>query len=485
MTLNLVKLGSDADNKRRGMTVSSVAVTSEASVAPLPFEHEGDALSIALPTASKADQRLSIEVEYAGVPADGLVISTNKHGARTFFGDNWPNRARNWLPTIDHVSDKATVEFVVTAPAHYRVIGSGVVIEESALDHGRRLTHYRSETPMATKVMVVGIARFAVDDVGQVAGIPISSWVYPEDRDAGFSDYRKAVDIVAYFTEHIGEFPYAKLANVQSTTRYGGMENAGNIFYAENSVTGTGSNEGLIAHEVAHQWFGDSVTEGDWYHIWLSEGFATYFTQLYFEHAYGRERMNAALIAQRGAIAQYARRNPHAPVIDTTIVDLNRLLSTNSYQKGGWVLHMLRRQVGTDAFWEGIRTYYHDHRDANALTSDLQVAMESASGEKLGWFFDQWLRRPGQPVIEATWTVGDRGTVSVTVEQKQDGHAFRFPLDIGFKTDDGGATEQLQVVTFDVTERRQTFNVTVSGAIADAELDPNVWLLMEGEIVRR
>jgi aminopeptidase N len=459
-----------------------------AAAGDLEFTHQGDELKISLPgdVVATSGNRYGINIAYSGTPADGLIISQNKHGDRTFFGDNWPNRARHWLPTVDHPSDKATVEFIVEAPDHYQVVATGALVEESDVEGDRRLTHTRSEVPIATKVMVIGVARFAVDNVREVNGIPVSSWVYPQDREAGFSDYARAALILDYFASHIGPYPYLKLANVQSKTRYGGMENAGNIFYSEGSVTGTGSNEGLLAHEIAHQWFGDSVTEDDWHHIWLSEGFATYFTQLYFEHTYGRDRMNAGLRTQRTAIAVYHDRNPDSPVVDTTITDLNDLLSTNSYQKGGWVLHMLRREVGDEAFWAGIRSYYREHRDDNALTSDLRRAMEASSGESLGWFFDQWVHRPGQPEIRVTWSVGDGTTIDVTVEQLQEDAPFRFALDVGFAVSPGANVEKH---TLDVTSKRQTFQVELSGALADAAsivavLDPDVWLLMSGSIGR-
>jgi aminopeptidase N len=502
VTLNLVERNSEG----RGMTVASVSggpmsgavdgpmtnddvdTGGDPSARDLEFTHEGDELNITLPgdDVATSGNRYEINIAYSGTPGDGLIISQNKHGGRTFFGDNWPNRARNWLPSVDHPSDKATVEFIVEAPGHYQVIATGAPVEESDLAGGRRITHSRSVVPIATKVMVIGVARFAVDQVREVNGIPVSSWVYPEDREAGFSDYARAAAILDYFASHIGPYPYSKLANVQSTTRYGGMENAGNIFYSENSISGTGSNEGLLAHEIAHQWFGDSVTEDDWYHVWLSEGFATYFTQLYFEHTYGRDRMNAGLRAQRTAIAAYHDRNPHSPVVDTTITDLNDLLSTNSYQKGGWVLHMLRREVGDENFWSGIRRYYREHRDDNALTSDLRRAMETSSGESLGWFFDQWLHQPGQPEIRATWSPGDGATINITIEQLQEGDPFRFPLDIGFVTSPDVGVENH---TLDMTMKRQTFQVELSGAPADAAsvvavLDPDVWLLMRGSISR-
>jgi aminopeptidase N len=196
--------------------------------------------------------------------------------------------------------------------------------------------------------------------------------------------------------------------------------------------------------------------------------------------------MNAGLRTQRTAIAVYHDRNPDSPVVDTTITDLNDLLSTNSYQKGGWVLHMLRREVGDEAFWAGIRSYYREHRDDNALTSDLRRAMEASSGESLGWFFDQWVHRPGQPEIRVTWSVGDGTTIDVTVEQLQEDAPFRFALDVGFAVSPGANVEKH---TLDVTSKRQTFQVELSGALADAAsivavLDPDVWLLMSGSIGR-
>jgi aminopeptidase N len=150
--------------------------------------------------------------------------------------------------------------------------------------------------------MVIGAARFAVRQTGVVNGFEVTSWVYPQNREEGFDSYKYAPKILDFFHTHIGPYSYKKLANVQSKTRYGGMENASNIFYFENSVA-TGAEaagnaskiEPLVAHEIAHQWFGNSASETDWHHVWLSEGFATYLTHLYFEFTYGRDRMTKDL----------------------------------------------------------------------------------------------------------------------------------------------------------------------------------------------
>ncbi|HSN08132.1 MAG TPA: hypothetical protein VLS85_03790, partial [Hanamia sp.] len=175
-------------------------------------------------------------ISYEGIPADGLIISNNKYGARTFFGDNWPNRAHNWIPCNDHLSDKATVDFVVIAPDHYQVVSNGKKIEETNLPGHLKLTHWKEDVPLPTKIMVIGVTDFAMNNVGSVDCIPVSSWVYPPDRESGFAHYAVAKSILKWYINHIGPYPFEKLANVQSTTIFGGMENAGCIFYFEKSV---------------------------------------------------------------------------------------------------------------------------------------------------------------------------------------------------------------------------------------------------------
>lgn len=460
-----------------GMEVSSVSRDGES----VRFSHVDNRITISMASPSTAEERRTFTVSYRGEPADGLIIGENMFGDRTFFGDNWPNRARHWLPTVDHVSDKATVDWIVIAPDHYQVIGNGRLMERSDLGDGDRRTHWGSTIPIPPKVMVIGVARFAVQYVGTVAGVPLQSWVYPQNRDEGFYDYAIAEKVLRFFDGHIGPYPYEKLANVQSKTRYGGMENAGNIFYSEGSVSGDRAGEGLIAHEVAHQWFGDSVTEQDWHHIWLSEGFATYFTQLYNEFTHGRDVMERGMRGARDTVIVFHAENPELALIAEQLTDPNRMLNRNAYQKGAWVLHMLRRQIGDEAFWAGIHNYYREYRDANALTEDLQRIMEEASEQDLQWFFQQWAYVPGHPVLESTWSYdASAGRVTITVRQTQPGGAlFTFPLDIGISVA-GETTTSVETVHIDGAA--ETFSFAVDSAPTAVTLDPDTWLLFEGEL---
>lgn len=235
-----------------------------------------DKLEINFPAAAKKEEIKNIVIEYKGIPSDGLIISKTKYGQRSFFADNWPNRGHNWIPCVDDPADKASVEFIVTAPQHYQVVSNGIMIEETNLPDNKKLTHWKEDVPIATKVMVIGVADFAVGLAGMVDNcIPVYSWVYPQDRNKGFYDYEQAIEILSFFIKNVGPYGYKKLANVQSKTTFGGLENANTIFYAENSVTGTRKEEDLLAHEIAHQWFGNMATEKSFAHLWLSEGFAT------------------------------------------------------------------------------------------------------------------------------------------------------------------------------------------------------------------
>jgi aminopeptidase N len=211
------------------MSVSAIMLDGK----KLTFNHSSDRIKITLPNPAKENEALNFEINYSGIPQDGLIIGKNKFNDRGFFGDNWPNRGHHWLPVVDHPSDKATVDFIVIAPMHYSVVANGIKVEESFLDANRKLTHWHEEVPIGVKVMVVGIARFAVQYVGKVDDISVESWVYPQNRAEGFYDYAVAIKVLDYFHRHIGPYSYKKLANVQSKTRWGGLENANTIFYSK------------------------------------------------------------------------------------------------------------------------------------------------------------------------------------------------------------------------------------------------------------
>ena len=426
---------------------------------------------------SKAGDTATFTVFYQGIPADGLIISKTKYGRRSFFADNWPDRGHHWLPVIDHPADKASVEFLVTAPAHYQVVANGLQIEETNIGGNRKLTHWKETTPISTKVMVIGVAEFAVNLAGFIEpNIPVYSWVYPEDREKGFYDYGLAIEILQFFVKKIGPYPYSKLANVQSKTTFGGLENANTIFYAENSVTGTRSSESLLAHEIAHQWFGNHATEKTFAHLWLSEGFATFMTIVYMENKYGKDTALKMLVDDRNELIEFARRN-NRPVVDDT-TDFMQLLNSNSYEKGNWILHMLRNELGDSVFFRAIRGYYHQFGGRTAGSEDLQKVFESVSKQNLSAYFSQWLYQPGIPRIEVKWNYNSfQKKLQVSINQLQD-HKYQFPLEILIVE----RNNKKRIEKIFVKEKTQTVSISLPHKPAELILDPNTVLLFEGTV---
>ena len=461
-------LSLSSPSRGKGMNAYRVVENGKA----LTSMHAHDSVLVVLDNPATPEEIRTFEIQYRGIPSDGLIISKNKYGDRTFFSDNWPNRAHNWIPCKDDPGDKATFEFIVTAPSQYRVISNGKLEEEKVLADNRKLTQWKEDVALPTKVMVIGVAKFAskkFDD--SPADVPVSAWVYPQDSISGFRNYSPAPAIVKFFSNYIGPYPYNKLANVQSKTIFGGMENASAIFYFEKSAEENISIEDLMAHEIAHQWFGDMATEKKFSHLWLSEGFATYMADLYLESKYGRDSMNRRLKEERNKVIEYIASS-NKPVVDS-ISSLMTLLNPNNYEKGGWILHMLRRQMGDSMFQNFIRKYYDCYKGKNADTQDLEKIAEEVTSKSLQQFFNQWLYTPGIPQLKIDWHYSKNDkAVSIQVTQQQK-TIYQFPLEV--KLEAGNPVFK----TLSISTRSETFSIPTSTTIQRIYVDPNTSLLFE------
>ncbi|MEN9997469.1 MAG: hypothetical protein RI922_459 [Bacteroidota bacterium] len=453
----------------KGMLVSSVFDQSKS----ISYKQVGELLILEDLKAAGRKQ-LSLVINFTGIPSDGLVISANKYGDRTFFGDNWPNRAHLWFACNDHPSDKATISCEVTAPKNYEVIANGEFVSRKDISETEARTYYQSMVVLPTKVMVTGVANFEVKKLSNpLSPIEISSWVYPQNNEKSFYDLELAKDIFNYYVSWIGPYEYEKLANVQSTTRFGGMENAGCIFYDENAFNGRRTSEALIAHEIAHQWFGNSASESDWQHIWLSEGFATYFTDLYLEHKYGTERIQKQLAKERAEVIQFYRNYPH-PVVDTNYSELMDLLNENSYQKGAWVLHMLRNRIGDQLFHQSIVAYYEKFRLSNASSQDFIQVVQEVCQQDLSIFFNEWLFQSGHPQLKIEKKIKVK-SAKLSIQQVQKEHFTDIPMVIEVVFVDGSKVlEQINLAG-----KSNSFNLKYSKKIKQIVIDPNVQLLFE------
>ena len=479
LRLDLINASSKLGNK--GMVVSEVSSNGKM----LSFSHKNDELIIHLPKPSLIEQFSKYKIKYKGIPQSGLIIGDNKHGDRTFFSDNWPNLTRHWLATIDHPYDKAMCEFIVTAPDHYQIVSNGLKIEESNINNNKRITHWKQSVPIASWLFVLGAADFAVQYVDEFEGKSIQTWVFKQDREAGFYDFSEPTKkVLKFYSDNIGPFSYEKLANIQSNSVSGGMEAASAILYSDNSVVGDRNVRwrNVVIHEIAHQWFGNSVTQYDWDDVWLSEGFATYFTLLFIEHEYGREEFVKGLESSQKSVDSFYDKNPKYQIVHDNLKNMKNVTSSQTYQKGSWILHMLRGFLGNEVFWEGIKVYYNKYRDLNATTSDFKNIMEDVSNKDLNLFFDQWLYNPGIFKLKGNWKYNNKNQIIINIKQIQnDGSLFKMPIEVGIIYDDN--VDHLEII--EVSKKSNSFIINVKKEPKNVILDPNYWILMNKDFRKK
>ncbi|MFZ9877199.1 MAG: M1 family aminopeptidase [Chitinophagaceae bacterium] len=468
------------DRGGKGMIVEAVIYENN----PITFEHQKDVLYIDLPKKFEQNSLASFTIKYRGIPADGLRIGPNKYGERCFFNENWPNRTRHWLPTVDHPYDKASNEFIVKAPTHYQAVSNGLLIEESIINKDQKLTHWKQSVPISSWLFVLGVARFAVQHVDYFNGKQIQTWVYPQDRQNGFYDFAyPSKEVLEFYSSYIGPFAYEKLANIQSPSVSGGMETASAIFYGENLVNGKRDNrtKNVVIHEIAHQWFGNAVTETTWDDAWLSEGFATYFTMLFQENTYGESVYIDELKKARTRIFNFYNKDTTYKIIDNRTAEEGPVTNDMTYQKGAWFLHMLRNKMGHEAFRNGIRSYYKKYFNNNASTGDLIAEMEKFSASPLQPFFYQWLHRPDILKINGSWKYNATSAeLEIKLDQMQ-GSDFVFDMPVEIELIEEGSNSK-KILTFTSNSKSAVFKVSLPKKPIALLPDPRTVLLAKIEM---
>lgn len=466
----------------KGMTVTAVSADGQA----LTFAHDNDRVRVTLPRAFKPGDEWSFTLTYHGVPATGVLIGKNKYGDREFFANPWPNKIRNYLAVIDHPSEKAPITTTITAPRHYQVIANGRLTAQTDLPNDLRRTTWSESTPICTWQISMGVAPFAVGYFGEYHDIPLSGWVYPQEADVSLPAFAAYTEpILEFYSDHIGPYSYEKLAQVEANGVGGGMELASDIFYGYNAASGPGRQ--LIAHEMAHQWFGNSATEGDWDDVWLSEGFATYFALLYQEFQDGHDAFLDGVRRSKTQAINYALAHPDSTIVHKNLVDISQVIANNAqiYQGGAQVLQNVRGVVGTDTFWDGIRLYYKRFRNSNSSSDDIRHAMEDAcraagnrcpaDGRDLSWLFSELLNRGGALQVKGTWHYDAAAKqVVVTLDQTQTTDVYRMPIEVAIGSGPSAARQ-----TMDLRQRHQVFTFPAASEPATVVLDPDAWVMMQ------
>jgi aminopeptidase N len=460
------------------------AVTVEGS--PARFERKPGLLEVMLQRAAKRSEKLDLIITYHGRPKDGLILAKDRDGNPAATGDNWPNRVHQWIPCLDHPSAKATVTFTVTAPQRELVVANGKFVTMDRNGNALSVWKFDESKPIPAYCMVVAVSEGAKIDANVPTVTPLSYYVPMKDAAYAPKGFAPAAPALAFFSQTIASYPYEKLALIIGATRFGGMENSSAIVFPSTLFEPRRNDkmsrqfgiptrlEDVVAHEIAHQWFGDSVTESTWADLWLSEGFATYFAGLFIEKHESemafREYMSDA------ATRYFAYEKQHnAPIHDTETQDLMKLLNPNNYEKGAWVLHMLRERIGDEAFFKGLRDYYDAHRDANATTEDLRRALEKTSGRNLKEFFARWIYGAGHPRYQVRWGLTRGGTLlRVTVSQIQNGNAFLDPMPIEIVVN-GQKIKR----TIYPKSKLAALTIRLSGKPTSTKFDPDETLLKE------
>jgi aminopeptidase N len=465
------------------MPVDSVSVAGVAA----RFERKPELLSVMLAHGAKQGDKLEITITYHGRPKDGLIFATDRDGKASATGDNWPNRVHQWIPCLDHPSAKATVSFTVVAPPRELVVANGKLVTTNRHDIAA-LWRFDETIPIPAYCMVIAVSEGARVDAEGSTITPLSYYVPKKDAAYAPKGFSSAAASLSFFSQTVAPYPYEKLALIVGATRFGGMENSSAIVFT-NNLFDLRSNEkmsprfgiparieGVVAHEIAHQWFGDSVTESTWADLWLSEGFATYFAGLFVEKHDGADAFREYM---QNAAARYFtyEKKRNAPIHDTETQDLMKLLNENNYEKGAWVLHMLRCRLGDPAFFQGLRDYYNAHRNANATTEDLRDALEKASGKDLHEFFARWVYGAGHPIYAMAVFDEDRSTrkfLIIDLKQMQAGDAFLDPVPIELTTD--GVK---RLITIQPESKTASVAIPIEKTPTSIQIDPYGTLLKE------
>jgi aminopeptidase N len=464
------------------MIVDSVQVNSHSA----RFVRLPELLKVQADRPAAQGTRLVIVVFYHGKPKDGLMMTNDKDAKPTAVGDNWPNRVHHWIPCLDHPSAKATVTFTVTAPTRDLVVANGKLERVQTTTHGARTWTYTEHVPIPPYCMIVGVGEFAKLAENKSATTSLSYYVPQSDGKFAEKGFAPAAPSLKLFGEIVEAYPYEKLALIIGATRFGGMENSSAIVFSSNLFDPTLNTQlskafgirigivDVVAHEIAHQWFGDSVTESTWSDLWLSEGFATYFAGLFIERHEGKEAFQNYLAQAAETYFRYEQKT-RTPIFDDQTEDLFKLLNPNNYQKGAWVLHMLRSMLGDEAFFRGIRSYYKAHKDSTATSEDLRRALEEASGFKLEKFFVSWVYGSGHPQYELSWEWdSERRMLKVHLNQLQAEPAFCNWLPVDVITPNGK-----QRVVFKPEGKKTVAELRLDQAPVSIQADPENTVLKE------
>jgi aminopeptidase N len=458
------------------MTVTSVDSGPGTPALPFTVSNTQRRIFISLPEALNVDDQFTVRIAYQGTPSTGGVfgppyrLSSHGAGIPIIFTFSQPYGARHWWPCKDVPEDKALVDLQITAPLPYVVVSNGKLISTDVLPGSLRRFNYSHGYPVVTYLVSVIATTYLYAErtytaLDGVTTMPVGAYVFPQYPE-DLSGVDGTLEIINFLRDKFGEYPFVTEKYVTAAhTITSGMEHQTNSSMAPRALEGGGTGRQQV-HELTHMWFGDKVTMNHFNHLWIHEGWATYAEALWQEHKFGRAAYHSYVNAWT--------------INDTDIMvgpAADSFAGTLAYRRGGFVLHMLRRVVGDEAFYEAANKYLQDNAYDVATTEDLQAAYEQVHGEPLDWFFQQWCYRAGRPTYSWNyWITGTPGNrvLNVTIQQTQSGDAYRMPIEIHAVNVNG--VRLVRVV--ENTSKLQTFAIPIGPLEPVAvEFDPDNYVL--------
>jgi hypothetical protein len=456
-----------------GLKVTRVARAGKA----LAFTHENDLLTITLDQPMAQGEDFDVDVEYNGTPGEGFFFTTGG-----VFTSTEMSYSRNWFPCNDRPADKAEdgVELYITVRDDWVVASNGLLAWSAPAGEDATLFHWVSQYPIATYLVAIACADYYRGFNQTWRGMPVNYFVYRDQASAAPIFFEHQPDMLDCFAAKFGDYPFkAEKYGVAAVdmTNFGGMENQTCTYIRASYIGAHHNGDHLLAHELAHSWWGDMVTCGTWKDLWLNEGQATYCDALYTEYRYGGATFQNQMRSY--ADSYFHEDEEHRfPIYAPTYP-----WSATVYQKGAWVLHMLRHLMGDEDFYRAWNNYGAAHKYGTAVTNDLQYEFERVYGADLDWYFDQWVYKAGYPQFKYSWVTSNGGkTVKVTLEQVQEvtplTPLFKCPVDLTFASQSDG--EYIKTVW--VSGRKHTFEFTFPEEIYWVYFDKDVWLLQKNKV---